>query len=225
MLATPASNVPTFEKRALNALRGKGVRQSTPKETLMKHFGFAGMTAVVVANALSADIASSQQAGITSSERHTQAIVASFNKSKHVVKEKHGIRKEKYLDVRSVPAVKQNAADYSGSYEVSDLRFALELRVDATGKVEGIGYEPLNDDASVSRSFTLKDGRMTGALLRATKVYGNGSSEPFEGVFINKTVFESPTDKGVTAFGLGVIRKSFQAGALDFDRLFYQLKQ
>jgi hypothetical protein len=191
----------------------------------MKRFQFAGMMAVVVANALSAGIASSQEAGIASSERHTQAIVASFNKSKHVVKEKYGVRKEKYLDVRSVPAVRQNPADYSGAYEVPDLRFSLKLRVDATGRVEGTGYEPVTDDAAVSRSFTLKDGRMTGALLRATKVYGNGSSEPFEGVFINKAVFESPTDKGVTAFGLGVVGKQLQVGGLSIDRLFYQLKQ
>jgi hypothetical protein len=191
----------------------------------MKGFQFAGMTTVVVANALSAGIASSQQAGIASSERHTQAIVASFNKSKHVVKEKFGVRKEKYLDVRSVPAVKQNPADYSGEYEVSDLGFFLELRVDATGRVEGTGSEPLNDDAAVSRRFTLKDGRMTGALLRATKVFGNGSSEVFEGVFINKTVFESPADNGVTEFGLGVVGKQFQVGGMNVDRLFYQLKQ
>jgi hypothetical protein len=191
----------------------------------MKSCRFAVLTAVIVANALCAGIASSQQAGVASSELRTQTIVASFNKSKHLVKEKYGVRKEKYLDVRSVPAVKQNPADYSGSYEVSDLRFSLELRVDATGRVEGTGYEPLNDDASVSRRFSLKDGRMTGALLRAKKVYGNGSSEPFEGVFINKTVFESPTDKGVTAFGLGVVVKQFQVGGLNLDRLFYQLKQ
>ena len=190
----------------------------------MKRFQFAGMTAVVVANALSAGIASSQQAAITSSERHTQTIVASFNKSKHVVKEKRGVRKEKYLDVRSVPAVKQNPADYSGAYE-ADLGFSLQLRVDHNGVVEGTGYEPLNDEPTVSRSFTLKNGRITGALITATKVYGNGSSEPFEGVFINKTVFESPTDKGVTAFGLGVVGKQFQVGGLNLDRLFYQLKQ
>jgi hypothetical protein len=66
---------------------------------------------------------------------------------------------------------------------------------------------------------------MTGALLRATKVYGNGSSEPFEGVFINKTVFESPTDKGVTAFGLGVVGQQLQVGGLNIDRVFYQSKQ
>ena len=188
----------------------------------MKSCRFALPTAVIVANALCAGIASSQQAGVAGSELRTQTIVASFNKSKHLVKEKHGIRKEKYLDVRSVPAVKQNPADYSGAYE-ADLGFSLGLRVDRNGRVEGTGYEPLNDDAGVSRSFTLKNGRMTGALITATKVYANGSSEPFEGVFINKTTFESPTDTGVTTFGLGVVGKQLQVGGL--NRLFYQLKQ
>jgi hypothetical protein len=191
----------------------------------MRFFRFAQVTAVIVASALYAGTASSQQSGLSGSELRTQTIVASFNKSKHVVKEKRGVRKEKYLDVRSVPAVKPNPADYSGAYETSDLRFSLQLRVDATGKVEGRGYEPLNDEAAISRSFTLKDGRMTGALITARKIYGDGSHEPLEGVFINKTVFESPTDPGVTAFGLGVVGMSFQVREVNNDKLFYQLKQ
>ena len=191
----------------------------------MKFFLFARLTAVIVANALCAAIASSQQAGVAGSELHTQTIVASFNKSKHLVKEKHGVRKEKYLDVRSVPAVKQDPADYSGAYEASDLGFSLQLHVDRNGAVEGVGYEPLNDGTAVSKSFILKNGRISGALITAMKVYGNGSTEPFEGVFIDKTVFESPTDKGHTAFGLGVVGKQFQVGGLNVDRLFYQLKQ
>jgi hypothetical protein len=191
----------------------------------MKFFRFAGLMAVIVVTALCVATASSQQPGVASSELRTQTIVASFNKSKHMVKEKRGVRKEKYLRVQSVPAVKQNAADYSGAYEGTDPRFSLQLRVDASGKVEGTGYEPLNGDSGVSRSFTLKNGRITGALITATKVYANGSSEPFEGVFINKTVFESPTDKGVTEFGLGVVGKLFQVDGVNLDKLFYQLKR
>jgi hypothetical protein len=190
----------------------------------MKHLRFALLTGAIVANALYAGIASSQQARVAGSELRTQAIVSSFNKSKHVMKEKHGVRKEKYIDVRSVPVVRQNPADYSGAYE-ADFGFSLRLNVDGSGMVEGTGHEPLNDDASVLRGFTLRNGRMAGALITATKVYGNGSSEPLEGVFINKTVFESPTDPGVTAFGLGVVGKQIQVGGLNIDRLFYQLKQ
>ena len=192
----------------------------------MKLFLSARLAPVIVANVLCAVIASSQQAGLAGSELRTQTIVASFNKSKHVVKERRGVRKEKYLDVRSVPAVKQNPADYSGAYEdLSGLGFSLTLRVDASGRVEGTGYEPLNGEPAVSRSFTLKNGRITGALITATKVYANGSSEPLEGVFINKTVFESPTDKGVSAFGLGVVGMQVQVAGLNVDKIFLQLKQ
>lgn len=180
---------------------------------------------VLAASVFCAGTGSSQQPGVAATESRTKAIVASFNKSKHLVKEKHGVRKEKYLDVRSEPVAKQNPADYSGAYEADGLGFALQLRVDRSGKVEGTGYEPPNGEPGVSRSFTLRDGQITGALITAKKVYANGSSEPFEGVFINKTSFESPTDKGFTTFGLGVISKRFQVGGLNLDRVFYQLKQ
>src|ERR1700716_3308771 len=123
----------------------RGCQTINAQGGIMRFFRFAQLTAVIVANALYAGTALSQQSGLAGSELRTQTIVASFNKSKHVVKEKRGVRKEKYLDVRSVPVVKPNPADYSGAYETSDLRFSLQLRVDATGKVEGRGYEPLND--------------------------------------------------------------------------------
>jgi hypothetical protein len=184
----------------------------------------AQLLGVLAASVFCAGVGATQQPGVAATDSRTRAIVASFNKSKHVVKEKHGVRKEKYLDVRSAPVVKQNPADYSGEYEEAGLGFSLRLRVDRDGKVEGTGYEPLNGDSGVSRSFRLRDGQIRDALITATKVYPNGASEPFEGVFINKTVFESPTDKGVTAFGLGVVGKGFQVGGLNIDRIFYQLK-
>jgi len=191
----------------------------------MKSFGFVLRTAVILASTVGTTLASAQQRSVAGSELRAQAIVASFNKSKHVVKEKRGVRKEKYLEVRSAPAVKANPADYSGAYEAADARFSLKLRVDASGKVEGTGYDPLNDDAAVSRSFTLRNGRLSGALLTATKVFGDGSSDPLEGVFINRTVFESPTDKGVTTFGLGVVGKQFQMDGMTIDKVFYELKR
>ena len=191
----------------------------------MKLSHSAQLLGVLAASMFCAGVGASQQPGIAATDSRTRAIVASFNKSKHVVKEKRGVRKEKYLDVRSAPVVKQNPADYSGEYEEAELGFSLRLRVDRDGKVEGTGYEPLNGDSGVSRSFRLTDGQIRGALITAKRVYADGSSEPLEGVFINKTRFESPTDKGVTAFGLGVIGKGLQVGGLNIDRIFYQLKQ
>src|ERR1700694_1516683 len=75
-------------------------------------------------------------------QTRTRAIAASFNKSKHVVKEKRGVHVEKYKEVRSEPLVKANPQDYSGTYEVPEMGFALQLQVDKSGSVTGTGYEP-----------------------------------------------------------------------------------
>ena len=157
-------------------------------------------------------------------QTRTQAIVASFNKFKHVAKEKYGIRREKYKKVQSELVVKANPEDYSGTYEIPDLGFAMHLRVDHSGKVEGDGYEPLMQDPAVRRAFTLKNGKIEGALLTATKVYAAGHTEILEGVFINRTSFESPTDKGFTTFGLGTVGRPIEVSGLTLDRLFYELK-
>ncbi|PYO91111.1 MAG: hypothetical protein DMD66_00655 [Gemmatimonadetes bacterium] len=55
-----------------------------------------------------------------SSQSRAQQIAAAFSKQKHLVAEKHGVRKERYKDVRSEPMVKQDITEYSGVYEVPD---------------------------------------------------------------------------------------------------------
>jgi hypothetical protein len=169
-----------------------------------------------------AGAASAQVAGSTGAQARSQVIAASFNKFKNVHKEKHGVTKAKYLKIESRPAIKANPEDYSGTYEVPDLGFAMRLRVDHSGKVEGTGYEPIADPA-VRRMFTLRDGKIEGALITATKVYANGKSERLEGVFIDRTTFESPTDKGTASFGLGVIGKPVEVSGMTLDKLFYEL--
>jgi hypothetical protein len=168
-----------------------------------------------------AAVASAQVAAPTGAQARSQAIAASFSKFKDISKEKHGVTKAKYLKIESQPVVKANPEDYSGTYEVSDLGFALRLRVDRSGRVEGTGYEPILDPA-VRRTFTLRDGKIEGALITATKVYANGESERLEGVFIDRTTFESRTDKGLTRFGLGVIGKPVEVSGLTLDKLFFE---
>jgi len=158
-------------------------------------------------------------------QSRTQAIVASFNKSKHEIKVRRGVRREKYKKVENEAVVKSDPADYSGTYEVPDMGLSLQLHVDSNGHVEGTGYEPVSPDARVSRRFTLRNARIEGALLTARKVYAGGASDPLEGVFINRTSFDSPTDKGFTAFGLGVTGANVNVSGMTFDRLFYELKR
>ena len=153
-----------------------------------------------------------------SSQTKAQEIAAAFTKNKHVVKEKYGVRMEKYKDVRSEPAVKSNLSDYAGVYEVPDLGFVINVQVGNDGRMQDNGSER-------SRTFTLQNAKLEGALLTATKLYQDGARERFEGVFLNRTDRNSPTDPGVRIFGLGVIPAApFEANGNTYDKLFYQLK-
>ena len=158
-------------------------------------------------------------------QKRTQEIVASFNKQKDAVKEKYGVRTEKYKRIVSEPVIKQDIRDYSGVYEVSDLGYLINIQVGSDGRVEGIGSEPSNGGNRQARRFRLEGAHITGAMLTGTKVYDDGSTEKFEGVFINRTEFTSPTDKGISAFGLGVVCDPFEFAGVTVDKLFYQLKQ
>src|SRR5687767_10494219 len=109
-----------------------------------------------------ASSAGRQDAGALARER-----AARFNKDKHKVKEKRGVRLEVFVEMRAAPAVR-SAAEYSGEY-VAEPDFHLELHVAADGSAGGSGREP--GDAG-GRRFTLRDARVSGALLDATKVYG-----------------------------------------------------
>ncbi len=149
----------------------------------------------------------------------SSAIAASFSKFKSLSKEKHGIKKEKYLKVESKPAVLPNPADYSGKYEVPDLQMQLELNVKSDGSFTGIGHEQLSD--GIMREFTLRDGKIEGAFATATKAYPN-ATETFQGAFMNRSTYESPTDKGVTVFGLGTIGRAIYVNGYTTDRFFYQ---
>ena len=154
-----------------------------------------------------------------SAQTRAQELATAFNKQKHVVKEKYGVRKEKYKDVRSEPAVKQNIADYSGVYEVSDLGYVMNIQVASDGSVQATGSEK-------GRTFRLENARIEGALLTASKVYQDATTEKFEGVFLNRTDRNSPTDPGTTIFGLGVVLNTpFEVNGLTYEKLFYGLKQ
>jgi hypothetical protein len=152
-------------------------------------------------------------------QQRARELAAQFNKSKHSVKEKRGVRVEKFLEIRSEPAVKTNVAEYSGTFEAdSDCLFAI--RVGADGSVEASGCEPLSER---TRKFALRGARVNGALLTGTKVYEDGSTEKFEAVFINRTERNDPSSAGFTTFGLGVVFDPPKVGdGFMMTRLFYR---
>ncbi len=151
-----------------------------------------------------------------SSQTKAEQIAAAFTKNKHAVKEKFGIRVEKFKDVRSEPAVKSNISGYAGVYEVQDLGYVINVQVGTDGRIQANGHDG-------ARAFRLENARLEGALLTASKVYQDGASERFEGVFLNRTDRNSPTDPGVKSFGLGVLLKTpFEMNGSTHDRLFYK---
>ncbi|MDQ3817092.1 MAG: hypothetical protein M3362_05310 [Acidobacteriota bacterium] len=158
-----------------------------------------------------------------SSQQRAQELAASFNKSKHRVKERRGVRVEKFKEVRNEPVVKADVREYAGTYVASvGMDYPLKVAVASDGHVEVTGSE-LSKDGILH--FTLRDAKIDGGLLTGTKVYADGSTEKFEGVFINRTERDSPTAAGTTSFGLGVVYNPPRAES-DFGfslvHLFYQ---
>ena len=173
--------------------------------------------AVLLALCLAGTEGRGQESGARARE-----LAAHFDKDKHKVKEKRGVRLEVFLEMRGEPAPRENPADYSGVYE-SEPGHAFELRVGADGVAEGVGAEPAPGGA---RRFTLQGARVSGALLTATKVYEDGSTEPLQAAFIKLTVRHSPAAAGTSTFGLGVVfDRPKHADGFEIERLFYALKR
>jgi hypothetical protein len=157
-----------------------------------------------------------------SSQTRAQEIAAAFSKHKSVAVEKFGVKKQKYKDVRSEPAVKQNILDYAGVYEVSELGAVISIQVDGAGRIQASGHETIGGQSS---TFRLENAKIVGALLTATKVYDNGTSEKFEGAFLTRTDRNSPTEVGTTLFGLGVLLITpREYNGLTYEKFFYQRK-
>ena len=145
-----------------------------------------------------------------------------FNKKKHSKKTRNGVTVEKYREIRSEPLILPNFAGYAGSYWVDGSEMTLDLAVAADGSVTGSGTEQFPERPDVRRTFRLRNGRIEGALLTATKVYGNGSTDQIEGVFMKMTSFESPTDSGTSQIGIGMAGRFYLEGNVSVDRIFFQ---
>ena len=63
---------------------------------------------------------------------------------------------------------------------------------------------------------------------RAPKRFVDGTTEPLEGIFINRRRIEGRTAREITSdhttFGLGITSVDFTFGGTTFDRFFYERK-
>ncbi|HYI10845.1 MAG TPA: hypothetical protein VEK57_17425 [Thermoanaerobaculia bacterium] len=155
-------------------------------------------------------------------ERRTADLVAMFNKTKHVSKNKRGVSKSMFLQVKSDPVVRKDPSTYSGVYLEPGFRFSIDLSVRRDGSLTGNGSDERG-------SYTLHDGRVRGALLTATKAYPNGATSPLEGVFLQRVVREGTAPDKVTsrttAFGVGVRTPGLEAdGGIHIEKLFFEAR-
>jgi hypothetical protein len=155
-------------------------------------------------------------------ERRTADLVAMFNKTKHKSKNKHGVSKSMFLQVKSDAVVRKDPSTYSGVYVEPGFRFSIELNVRHDGSLTGKGSDQRG-------GYTLRDGQVRGALLTAMKAYPNGATAPLEGVFLQRVVREGTAPENVTsqstAFGVGVRTPGLQAdGGIEIDKLFFEAR-
>lgn len=149
------------------------------------------------------DFAAAQDSG-----QKTQNLIAALGKTKYKKKEKGNFSFERYIDVKSEAVVKKNTPEYAGIYESSDANYRIELRVAPNGNVEGSGYDS-DFGTSKRRNFTLREARIEGALLTATKIFDDGTTKNLEAVFNNRTVTQGKNPNEIesreTKYGLGFI--------------------
>lgn len=114
---------------------------------------------------------------------------------------------------RQVESVPLGRASVSGTFRPQGLDHVLDL--DARKGRDHRG------------AFTLRDVRLNGVHLTATKAYTNGTTAPLEGVFLRQIVREgtSRANARVTSdrTGLGLVGLDFVVeGGIHLDKLFYE---
>lgn len=117
--------------------------------------------------------------------------------------------KNKQKEKRFEPVVRQESGDYAGRY-VGMQDYYLEITSGADGNLSIISQEG-------KRRATLRDVRLDGAHLTATRVYTDGTTKEFEATFVNRIL------NGDSRFGIMVENLEVQFEDLTFNRIFYRL--
>lgn len=144
------------------------------------------------------------------SSARAQDLATQLDKTKYKKKDKGDLHVELYVDVKNAPVLKKNATDYSGIYASEDDSYELELKVAADGFVTGSGHD-VRGVHGKRLNFTLRDARVDGSLLTCTKIFDDGTTEPFEAVFVDRNVRTGKSAESALtsdlAFGIGFIQK------------------
>ena len=126
-------------------------------------------------------------------------------------KQKEG-KQKKAKEKRFEEVVKQDARGYAGRYVGIEDSHWLDVSADAGGRLTATLYEE-------GRAVALRDLRLDGARLTATKIYEDGRTAPFAGTFADRVL------NGERAFGIlvgGFVKLPDGGGVA--ERLFYTLR-
>ena len=115
-----------------------------------------------------------------------------FSKTKDKKKEKNGVTTEVHIKILSTPVTKDDLSYYEGNYWYQDLKYKLEIRLDADKKLIATLSVPGEPDVQLKKVW------VDHAYFSGVRVHKNGEEEMWEGVFIDRN------DNGNTEFGLGI---------------------
>lgn len=116
---------------------------------------------------------------------------------------------KKLKEKRFEPAVKESVTDYAGRYIGVEPSYVLEVRVGEDNRLTGYSAEG-------DRRATLREIKVEGSHLTATKVYSDGTTARFAGEFVNRIV------NGQSAFGIIVEGMRIELGSATLTRVFYR---
>ena len=116
---------------------------------------------------------------------------------------------KKFKEKRFEPVVKEHVEEYAGRYVGIEPSYILEIEVSADGSLSAVSYEG-------ERRADLREIRLAGSRLTATKVYTDGATEKFEAEFVNRIL------NGESAFGIIVEGMRIELVGATLTRVFYR---
>jgi hypothetical protein len=118
--------------------------------------------------------------------------------------------KQKKKEKRFEPVVKQSLAEYAGRYVGLMPDYHLEITATPDGTLSVASQEG-------ARRATLRDIRLAGARLTATRIYPDGTTGEFEATFVNRIL------NGESSFGIMVENVNVEFQDMTFTHIFYRL--
>ena len=119
-------------------------------------------------------------------------------------------KQHKHKEKRFEAVVRAEARDYAGRYVGIDDSYVLEVAAEADGRLKITSREG-------ARRAELRDILLDGARLTATKVYEDGSTAKFEGLFADRVL------NGERRFGVVVSGLDIRLDGMTINRTFYRL--